>query len=209
MQREVPLFITFLTGILLLLAFFVPPLSHLEQTLLDWFQIVAGFTLILGLDSLIIHHAQKVQFRRKGWFHSAALLVSLFGTIVWGFYSWWRSGSPFAPNASFLQYYYTYIFVPLQATMFALLAFFIASAAFRAFRARTLEATLLLLSATILMLGRTPVGYKIHPAIPAFSDWIMAFPQLAAKRGIFLGMSLGAIAFSLRVILGMERSYLR
>ncbi len=209
MQREVPLFITFITGILLIIAFFVPPISKLEETFLDWYSIVAGITLILGLDSLIIHHLRKVQWKREGWIHSLALILSLNLTLLWGFWSWWKSGSPFAPNASFLLYFYTYVFIPLQATMFALLAFFIASAAFRAFRARSLEATLLLISATIVMLGRTPIGHKIHPFIPALSDWVMNFPQLAAKRGIFLGIALGGIAFSLRVILGMERSYLR
>jgi hypothetical protein len=103
---------------------------------------------------------------------------------------------------------YTSVIVPLQSTMFALLAFFIASAAYRAFRARTLEATLLLIAAIIVMLGRVPLGEALWDKLPLISDWIMDVPQTAAKRGIFIGTYLGAVAMSIRIILGIERTYL-
>lgn len=106
------------------------------------------------------------------------------------------------------MYVYIHMIVPLQATMFALLAFFISSAAYRAFRARTLEATLLLIAAAIVMLGRVPIGKMIWGQFPVISDWILNVPQLAAKRAINLGAYLGAIAMSLRLILGIERTYL-
>ena len=126
------------------------------------------------------------------------------------------------------MYLYTYVIIPLQATMFALLAFFIASAAYRAFRARTTEATLLLVAAALVMLGRVPLGgwlwHKIVDLIDLIpgthlaglknleifakiNDWIMDIPQTAAKRGIYIGIVLGGIAMSIRIILGIERSY--
>ena len=58
------------------------------------------------------------------------------------------------------------------------------------------------------MLGRVPIGALISDFIPWTSQWLMAVPNLAAKRGILLGVSLGAIATSLRIIFGIERSYL-
>ncbi|MCD6246685.1 hypothetical protein J7J58_07305, partial [candidate division WOR-3 bacterium] len=97
---------------------------------------------------------------------------------------------------------------PMQAAMFSLLAFYIASAAFRSFRARTPEATVLLITATIVMLGRVPIGSLIYRGLPGITEWILSTVSLAAQRGILLGVGLGSIATSMKIILGIERSYL-
>jgi hypothetical protein len=92
--------------------------------------------------------------------------------------------------------------------MFALLAFYIASAAFRAFRIRSFEAMLLAVAAVLVMLGRVPIGEAIWNGLPKIADWIMNVPNNAAKRAILIGAALGAIATGLKVILGLERNYL-
>jgi hypothetical protein len=116
--------------------------------------------------------------------------------MLWGtsgrVYTWW----------------YDHVFAPCNATMFALLAFFIASAAFRAFRARNLEAALLLGAAILVMIGRVPIGRSISPWFPELAEWIIDVPNNAGRRAIMMGAALGAIATSLRVILGLERSHL-
>ena len=57
-----------------------------------------------------------------------------------------------------IQTLYANIIVPLGGTMFALLAFFMSSAAYRAFRVHNLTAVLLLASAFIIMLAMVPLG---------------------------------------------------
>lgn len=209
MKREIPIIITFLTGILCVVAFFVPhpPLGGLQQRFLIWYAILAGFTMILGLDSLVKYNVKKIRQRKQGWQYSYVLLFGLILVLATGFQSWFRYNTPFELRSSFM-YTYLHIIVPLQATMFALLAFFISSAAYRAFRARTFEATLLLIAAAIVMLGRVPIGKMIWDQLPVFSDWLLNIPQLAAKRGIQVGVYLGGVVMSLRIILGIERTYL-
>ena len=77
-------------------------------------------------------------------------------------------GAHVQTDGSLFQWMFKYIFSPLSATMFALLAFFVASASFRAFRARNLEASLLLIAGIIIMLGRVPVGSLI-------SSWVIMY----------------------------------
>jgi hypothetical protein len=92
--------------------------------------------------------------------------------------------------------------------MFSLLAFFVASASFRAFRAKTPEATLLLLAAFVILLGRTFIGSALGSWLPDLSAWIMTWPNAAGQRAIMIGIALGIISTSLKLILGLERSHL-
>jgi hypothetical protein len=103
---------------------------------------------------------------------------------------------------------YDHVFAPCNATMFSLLAFFVASAAFRAFRARNLEAGLLLGAAILVMIGRAPFGGWLSSVFPMISDWILEIPNNAGRRAIMMGAGIGAVATSLRIILGLERSHL-
>jgi len=114
---------------------------------------------------------------------------------------------------------YEYVFSPLTSTMFALLAFYVASAAFRAFRAKNTESILLLGTAFIVLLAQTAAGMFLTGWIPedsAFAflrlDWmktgIIEHVQTAGMRAIGIGIALGIAAMSLRLILGIDKSYL-
>lgn len=112
------------------------------------------------------------------------------------------------------------IFKAAQATMFSLLAFFVASASFRAFRIKSKEAVLLMGAAFIVMLGNVPVGNIVsqwfsyipvvgkYVDIAALKEWIMAYPSSAAQSAILIGAMLGFISASMKIILGVERSHL-
>jgi len=111
------------------------------------------------------------------------------------------------PSAKMWVYFK--IFAPLQATMFSLLAFYVASATFRAFRARSLESTLLLVAGAVVMLGQVQLGETLTGSGAATAQkFLMDNVVKAAERAIVIGASLGVLATGLRIVLGLERSYL-
>jgi hypothetical protein len=203
LRLQVPLVITFLVGVFMAVQFFVP--HEIGQggyeTLLTWARLVAAFALVLGIASLLRTHGDKIRRRRRDWPYSVVALVSFAIMCVLGIGWGHLEGTSF-------DWVFRHIQVALDATMFSLLAFFIASAAFRTFRARSIEATLLLATAVVVMLGRVPIGELLHGRMPDVSEWIMNFPTIAGKRGILLGVALGGVATALRIILGIERSHL-
>ncbi|MEA1985958.1 MAG: hypothetical protein U9N76_00535 [Candidatus Marinimicrobia bacterium] len=131
--------------------------------------------------------------------------------VVWG--------SHLQADNTFFSWLFRNIFTSLSATMFALLAFFVASASYRAFKVRNMEATILLVAGVIIMIGRVPLGVFITNWIPKDSffsflrleilqEWIYQFPNAAGARAIMIGIGLGIVGTSLRVILGIEKSFL-
>lgn len=119
------------------------------------------------------------------------------------------------------DWFYNYIFLPLSATTFALLAFYIMSAAYRAVRIKSWEAGLLLVAAIIVLLGQVPIDqipfvgkFIACGSIKGISTFeflksiILDFPNTAAKRGIIIGIALGGLATSIKIIFGIERPYM-
>jgi hypothetical protein len=212
MRRQIPLLLTFFTGAAIIITFFIPhhPFNEVQDILLDWFIIISGFAMLLGIHSLLRKHITHIRRKDQGWGYSVILTSFFIGVLIVGVISAIQyKGFSLTPGSS-MYYVYSYMIIPLSATMFSLLAFFIASAAYRAFRARKLNATLLLIAAVVVMLGRVPIMENgFFNFLARFSDWFMFIPQMAAKRGILIGVALGMFAMSLRIILGIERTYLQ
>jgi hypothetical protein len=188
----------------MMIQFFVPhPVSvgYYDLTT-KWIRIVYAFSLVLGTGSLMMYHTDKIRRQRSGWIYSIVTIIAFAATSVIGLAGGVRPGS-------ILQdVIFDNILVPLNASMFAILAFYMASAAYRAFRARTKEAALLLVASFVVMLGMVPVGRAIWPKLPDIAEWVLSVPNMAAKRAILFGVALGGIATSLKVILGIERGWL-
>ena len=197
----------------MILSFFVP--HHVVSVPADFLQVcavvVVAFGYVLGGANVLRVNFDGIYKRQPGWPYKVVLVIALLATVVIGAIE----GDGFLNPGMRSKWIYDNLYSPMQATMFALLAFFIASAAFRAFRIRTTEAMLLAVAALIVMLGRVPIGNLITGWIPfeplrltAIQEWIMEIPQNASKRAILIGAALGVMATGLRVILGIERSYL-
>lgn len=218
------------------------------------------FLMEKGINgSLAEYEIPKIFISRSSADHFLDLVSSLAGDVSVDSKPW---GAHVQIEGSLFSWMFFKIFTPLSSTMFALLAFFVASASYRAFRIRNFEATLLLVAGIILMIGRVPVGELIPwwvvstlivfgfgaliaplildkkilfgiifcgiiasigfgiifdwslavntpeiLSIPNISGWIFDYPTAAGSRAIMIGIALGIIATSFRIILGIEKPF--
>lgn len=196
--------------------------------------IMGGFLLGVGIYSLVLVHAIRIKRRSENYGFSILLLVSFATMAIVGFTDWRQR--KFMDNAGllndpanwrFFQYAQDLLFEGLyqqmDAAMFSMIAFFILSAAYRAFRVRSVEATIMMASALILMLnlmgaitslwaagvdglvGATGNVFLLNFNLNIMADWLRATMQIPAIRAIDFGVGLGALAMGLRLWLGLER----
>jgi hypothetical protein len=211
LRREVPLAITLIVGLFMVIGLFVPQRHFTagRTELESWAIIILAFAAVLGVANIARLSYLRITRREHDWFYHIPLLIGFAVMVVLGIGGSVGRAPLFGiAEGTLFNDLYLHVYVPMQGTMFALLAFFIASAAFRAFRVRSFEAGLLAIAAVLVMLGRVPIGAAIWDQLPNISDWIMGIPNNAAKRAILIGAALGAIATGLKVILGLERNYL-
>lgn len=203
MKRQIPLILVFVSGVLLAIQYFVPsePSQFGYEFVLDWITIIGIFAVVLGIWSQIHVSWAKIKRRAENWQYTVVTLVSMFAMMFFGleFFG--------GLQGRMFRALYNGVLIPVQATIFALLAFYIASASYRAFRARSAVSTVLLVAALLLMLRVIPMGPFADP-INAIGSWTLLVPNLAAKRAIVIGVGLGGVATALKVVLGIERSYL-
>ena len=216
-----PVLVAAISGGLLVISLFIPRIeTGVNSRFSEFFDILAAVAFILGGGNLVRVHLEKLNRRKPGWWYSIVTLVAFVVTLVAGL---GKIGNPegmtgdVVAEGSLFNFLYDAMFTPLQSTMFSILAFFVASASYRAFRARNMEASLLLGAALIILLGRTFVGATLTSwlpesleflSIPSLSNWIMSVVNLAGQRAIMIGIALGIISTSLKIILGIERTYL-
>jgi len=118
----------------------------------------------------------------------------------------------FQPRMFFLEAIYN----PLVSTVMALLGFYITYAAYRAFRIRSLEASVMMLSAAVVVLGSDPGGGWLGAQfnhllgrevvnLPLWADLDNRVLNSGMQRGLGIGIAVAVIAVSLRIFLGLER----
>ena len=218
-----------LAGYVMIIAYFIPQFQGLGDTVSIWFNVLAAIAFILGGGNLLKVHLRKISDQAPGFAYSIIVLASFMITLVVGLAKLGVHPNPAYPDAGWsgpaaqigspFWWIYEYMFKPLTATMFAMLAFYVASAAFRAFRAKNIEASLLLGTAFVILLGRTAAGVFLTDFIPEdsfasglrtenFSAYLMTVINTAGNRAIMIGIALGTASVSLKILLGVDRSYL-
>lgn len=116
-----------------------------------------------------------------------------------------RDGSHVLIQKSY-EFVFNGIFTSLGSAMFALLGVYIAAAAYRAFRIRSIESALMMSAALIVMLGQVSFGRVLYDDMPAIRQWLLEVPNSAAFRAIRLGAGVAGLMLAIRMWLSIESS---
>ena len=230
MSRTLALALASIAGLVMVLSAFVKPLEFLGTTVVDWFNVLAAIAFVLGGANLLKVNLMAISARAPGWGYAAVTVVAFLVTIAVGALKIGVHPDHLHPDIAYsgdkeavggaFWWLYEYAMSPITSTLFALLAFYVASAAFRAFRAKNTAAILLLGTAFIVLLGRVYVGVLLTSWIPADNAWvswlrlenlssiIMSVFNNAGTRAMIIGIAIGVAATSLKILIGLDRSYL-
>lgn len=229
---------TFLGGLYYAAEFFIPahrlPDGSKGNFLTPYFDFVGNFgnvlfafSIGLGVISLLGMHIRTIGRGRQGWGFSLVLVVAFFAMTIFGLINQYSPHARIAPaiggfaSATNAHDVYNVLFngglANLDSAMFALIGFYIVSASYRAFRIRSVEASLLMVSALIVMLGQVTLGTAITNHLPITGAWAnLRFENMAAYilvninspaiRAVTFGLAVGLLATSLRLWLSLERN---
>lgn len=153
---EIPIFLTIVFTLVQVVPYYVyiQPLDDAASYIQRWILIILSLATFVGVISILQVHGKNVAKRSKGWYFSVIVLVF---TVVMALV-----GLPLAEvglgdkNPVYL-FLFNYMLQPLSGTMYSIIAFFIASAAFRAFRARNIEASIVLVAGTLMLVSNAPL----------------------------------------------------
>lgn len=207
LRRYVPLAIAIAFGLLMLVGLLLP-LSPLSNLLLNWATFLAAVALALGVLNLTAVHLNRMF---SGNIYSGFLVVSMFA--VFGLAV--TDSSMLSLTENGVATAFNWIQAPLEAALASLLAFFLLFAGFRLLqRRRNIWSLLFLTTVVIMLLSEAMISSALLPLETAslfiwIRDTLNTVFVTAGMRGILIGVALGTIVLSLRLLIGLERPYSR
>jgi len=200
--RSVALTITFVLGFLMIVEYFISfkSINDLAANIRDAATVIIGLASIVGVGNITRNHLRNISRRGDNWIPSIIMLVSVWIPLVIGLLG--------TQNHPIYRYVFVNLFNPVGNAFFAVLGFYILSGAWRAFRVKSLDGTVMVLCAALIFLKNAPVAGYLWSGFNDIGAWIMNVFQAAGYRGIIIGVAIGSITTGLRILLGRETGYL-
>jgi len=191
--------IVFIIAVIIIASYIIvwAPLRTFTSEASAWGSVIAGFTMFVGAISAAVYHVNKVIRREEDWWLNAYFVAMLFIMFFLGIGG---VGTKQAYN-----FIFTNIYRQIGTATSALGGLFLISAFYRSFRLQNIEAGIVIVSAVIVGFTFATVAGSMSPLIKPMGIWLLTYPTMAAMRGIMMCIAIGAVAISLRVVLGMER----
>lgn len=201
LQAPLLIGIAVITGVVVLLAYFVDILAPVRTILLDWALLLTAVALLLGVWNLFRRHWRTLRSDQPGKVNSLVMIISLVATLI--------VTLVFGLSSAQALWVYQYVLVPVESSLLALLTVVLIYAIGRMFYRKlgffsaVFAITVLFLLATTFFMS----GAGSFPGLREARGWLLQTWVTAGSRGVLLGVVLGTLATGLRVIMGFDRPY--
>lgn len=203
LKQSIAVFIAVFFGITTLVALLFN-VSGLSSIILGWASFLAAMALILGVLNLLLVHLNRL-FKERNFYSGILVLgiLMVFGAAVWDSISG-------GDNVALL---FNWVQAPLEAALASLLALFLLLAGVQLLkRQRTRWAFLFGLTATVMLLAQALLVSRLLPAalrqpVSQVYDFVQNVMVTSGMRGLLIGIALGTLLLSLRLLMGVERPY--
>lgn len=185
--------------------FFFPDSWSLAETVRTWAVIVYNISLGLGAIQLLRQHTLTIQRKRDNYGFSAVLLAFFAIMFLTGMAGYLATGQQ--TDNGIYNWLFINVYTPLGATLYPITGFYIFSAAYRAFRARNIDAALMLIAGCFVILSNAPVGEAIWPGFATIGEWFKFTGQIPGMRTFAMVGALGMISYGFRALLGKEKGF--
>jgi hypothetical protein len=194
LRAPVATLIALMFGWIILLSYIFPMggLESLRNDVLSWVVIASAAALLIGVINLLSVHVRKIRSGQGSMVYSLSLVAAMVLTFTFTLLH--------GPEGSLPQWLFTYIQIPVESSLMAVMAVTLtyASARLLAHRANAFSA--------IFVVALLVTLFTINP-IFGIQATIMRVLASAGARGILLGVGLGTIATGLRILIGSDRPY--
>lgn len=199
--KEFQLSIMLISFLIVFVPYFIniPVLDTVSTKLIVIAALVNVFTIALAVSSLVKRNMNFIQRKTRGWYFKAYMLSTMVLMLVF---------SMFGLESGPYHWVMFAVVNPLSSVNYGILAFYMASTCARAFRARNTKAALLLITGVIVLLYQAPLTGTLFPGIEPVALYLTDTFGKAAGKMFLISITVGALVFGVRVLLGNEPSVL-
>lgn len=197
-RRTLPLVLATVLGVYIFIDYFITlpgALASIADYFKSWNSVVTAAGLLVGGIAFLIQYSQIIKEKSEERWYVIIILVSFAIQFVAGVpgFEWlfeWVNGQ---------------VRDPLELAAYAMVLMFITTAAFRSFRARTIDTGLMVICAFFVFLLNAPMIPAAFPALAVPGDWIFNNIVLGVRRATTISAYLGIFFLWLRTVLWMEK----
>ncbi|WP_352429667.1 hypothetical protein [Thermoflexus sp.] len=187
-------------AILAALGAYAWPDASFRQGITELGSALVAYAALVGFVYFLGGHLRRVVDQKAGWPYSLVALTAALALLA-------LSTLEGGPHGAWFNWIYRHGLLPLEASLGALLPFFMLWALWRLMRARRSVYGLLFIAGVLAALLMNTGGTSLPDRFGPLGAAVLQPLITGGVRGILLGVAVGALVLVVRALLGLERPF--